>query len=209
MRLTVFGATGGIGTQVLRQALDAGHEVVAVVRDPARLAVPARPELRVTCADVMDPEAIGPAVEEADAVVSALGPRRGGPVTVCSDGVRSILQAMEKTGVRRIVVVSASGFFTEPDDALISRLIVKPLLQRILREGAADIRRMEQDVRASTAEWTLMRPPRLTNGASRGRYRTVIDRNIGMSISRADVAGAILNALGNLATVGHTVGIGY
>ena len=209
MRLTVFGATGGIGTQVVRQALDAGHEVVAVVRDPARLPVPARPELRVTSADVMDPEAIGPAVEGADAVVSALGPRRGGPVTVCSDGVRSILQAMEKTGVRRIVVVSASGFFTEPDDALINRLIAKPLLQRILREGAADIRRMEQDVRASTAEWTLMRPPRLTNGASRGRYRTMIDRNIGMSISRADVADAILNALGNPATVSHTVGIGY
>ena len=209
MRLTVFGATGGIGTQVVRQALDAGHKVVAVVRDPARLAVPARPELQVTSADVMDPEAIRPAVEGADAVVSALGPRRGGPVTVCSDGVRSILQAMEKTGVRRIAVVSASGFFTEPDEALINRLIAKPLLQRILREGAADIRRMEQEVRASTAEWTLMRPPRLTNGARRGRYRTMIDRNIGMSISRADVADAILNALGNPATVGRTVGIGY
>jgi uncharacterized protein YbjT (DUF2867 family) len=106
-------------------------------------------------------------------------------------------------------VVSASGAFTEKDDALISRVIVKPLLQRILREGMADTRRMEQEVRASAAEWTLVRPPRLTNGARRGRYRTAIDRNVGMSISRADVADAILNALGNSATVGHTVGIGY
>lgn len=208
MKLTVFGATGGIGTQVVRQALDAGHEVVAVVRDPARLAVPARPELEVVRADVMDPEAIGPAVEGADAVVSALGPRRGGPVTVCSDGVRSILRAMDKAAVRRIVVVSASGAFIEPADALISRLIAKPLLQRILRESMADTRHMEQEVRASTAGWTLMRPPRLTNRAGRGRYRTAIDRNVGTSIARADVADAILSALGNPATAGHTVGIG-
>ncbi|HEY4461599.1 MAG TPA: NAD(P)H-binding protein [Streptosporangiaceae bacterium] len=208
MKLTVFGATGGIGTQVVRQALDAGHEVVAVVRDPARLDVPARPGLTVVRADVMDPEAIGPAVDGADAVVSALGPRPGGPVTVNSDGIRAILQAMDKAGVRRVVVVSAAGAFTEPTDGTVSRLIVKPLLQRILREGMADTRRMEQDVRESTAEWTLVRPPRLTNRAGRGRYRTAIDRHVGTSIARADVAGAILNALGNPATAGHTVGIG-
>jgi putative NADH-flavin reductase len=208
MKLTVFGATGGIGTQVVRQALDAGHEVVAVVRDPARLDVAARPELRVIRADVMDPDAIAPAVAGAGAVVSALGPRRGGPVTICSEGAHSILGAMDKTGVRRIVLVSANGAFTEPDDGLVTRLIVKPLLQRILREGMADIRRMEQEVRASPAEWTLMRPPRLTNGARR-RYRTAIDRHVGTSIARADVADAMLQALANPATAGHTVGIGY
>jgi putative NADH-flavin reductase len=208
MKLTVFGATGGIGTQVVRQALDAGHEVVAVVRDPGRLDVPARPGLTVVRADVMDPEAIGPALDGADAVVSALGPRPGGAVTVNSDGIRAILRALDKAGVRRIVVVSAAGAFTEPTDGAISRLIAKPLLQRILREGMADTRRMEQEVRASTAEWTLMRPPRLTNRAGRGRYRTAIDRHVGTSIARADVADAILNALGNPATAGHTVGIG-
>jgi uncharacterized protein YbjT (DUF2867 family) len=72
----------------------------------------------------------------------------------------------------------------------------------------ADTRRMEQEVRESTAEWTLMRPPRLTNRAGRGRYRTAIDRHVGTSIARADVAGAIVNALGDPATAGHTVGIG-
>jgi putative NADH-flavin reductase len=209
MKLTVFGATGRIGTQVVRQALDAGHEVVAVVRDPARLDVAPRPELEVVRADVMDPAAIGPAVEGADAVVSALGPRRGGPVTVCSDGIRSILRAMDKLAVRRIVVVSASGAVIEPTDSLTNRLIAKPLLQRILRESMADTRHMEQEVRASTTEWTVMRPPRLTNRAGRGRYRTAIDRNVGISIARADVADAILNALGDPSTAGHTVGIGY
>ena len=209
MRLTVFGATGGIGSEVVRQALGAGHEVVAVVRDPARLAVPGGRGLGVVTADVMDPAQIGPAVKGADAVVSALGPRPGGPVTVLTDGTRSILAAMEHAGVRRLVAVSASGFFIEPGEPFINRVIAKPLLQRILREGMVDTRRMEAEIRASGTDWTVIRPPRLTSRPARGRYRREIDRNVGMSIARADVADAILGALADPATIGHTVGIGY
>jgi putative NADH-flavin reductase len=209
MKITVFGATGGIGSQVVRQALDAGHQVVAVARASSRPAVPGRPGLRVVRADVMDPDAIVPAVEGTDAVVSALGPRPGGPADVCSRGVRSILRAMDKAGARRLVVVSASGFFIDAGEPWVNRVIAKPILRRILREGAADIHRMEQEVRASATGWTLMRPPRLTNAPGRGRYRTAIDRNVGMRIARADVADAILHALGNPATIGHTVGVGY
>src|SRR6201991_3982368 len=109
MKVTVFGATGGIGTEVVRQALAAGHEVVAVVRDPARLAVPAGAGLGGGTADVVGPPQIAPAVKAADAVVSALGPRPGGPTTVLTDSAGSILAALTQTGVRRLVVVSASG----------------------------------------------------------------------------------------------------
>lgn len=209
MRVTVFGASGGVGSEVVRQGLAAGHEVVAVVRDPARLTVPVGPGLGVVTADVMDPAQIGPAIKGADAVVSALGPRKGGPVTVLTDGVRSILTAMEDTGVRRLVAVSASGAFIEPSDPFVTRLIVKPLLQRILRDAMADTRRMEGEIWASTADWTLMRPPQLTNRPGRGRYRRMIDRNVGRSIARADVADAILAVLADPGTIGHIVGIGY
>ena len=209
MKLTVFGATGGIGTHVVRQALDAGHEVVAVVRDPARLDVPPRAGLSVVRADVMDVDAIVPAVEGADAVVSALGPRPGGPPNVCSDGAQSILRAMYKTGVRRLVMVSASLYFIDQGESPVNRYLAKPIVQRILRAGADDIRRMEQEIQASTTDWTLMRPPRLLDkpGRGRGRYRTAIDRNVGMSIAREDVADAILYALTDAATVGHTLGV--
>jgi uncharacterized protein YbjT (DUF2867 family) len=88
MRLTVFGATGGIGTEVVRQALARSHEVIAVVRDPARLAVPPAATLTVVTADVMDPPAIKPALDGADAVASALGPRRGGPSNVLTESCR-------------------------------------------------------------------------------------------------------------------------
>jgi putative NADH-flavin reductase len=67
MKLTIFGATGATGTCLVQQALSAGHQVTAVVRDPARLAVPAQPRLRVVTADVLDPVAISPAVDGADA----------------------------------------------------------------------------------------------------------------------------------------------
>jgi putative NADH-flavin reductase len=209
MRLTVFGATGGIGSEVVRQAIAAGHDVVAVVRDPARLTVPAGPGLGVVTADVMDPAQILPAVKGADAVVSALGPRPGGPVTVLTDGVRSILTVMEDAGVRRLIAVSASGAFIEPEDPFITRVVVKPLLQRFLRDAMADTRRMEEEIWASATDWTLMRPPQLTSRPGRGRYRRMIDRNVGRSIARADVAHAILAALADPATIGHVVGIGY
>jgi putative NADH-flavin reductase len=209
MRVTVFGATGGIGSEVVRQGLAAGHDVVAVVRDPTRLTVPAGSGLGVVTADVMDPAQIGPAVKGSDAVVSALGPRKGVPPAVLTDGVRSILTAMADTGVRRLVAVSASGAFIEPSDPFVTRVIAKPLLQRILRDSMADTRRMEGEIWASATDWTLMRPPQLTNRPGRGRYRRMIDSNVGRRIARADVADAVLAALADPATIGHTVGIGY
>ena len=74
MKLTIFGATGGTGTCLTTQALAAGHSVTAVVRDPARLAVPAHPRLEVVTADVLDPASICPAVDGADAVLTAVAP---------------------------------------------------------------------------------------------------------------------------------------
>lgn len=209
MRITVFGASGRTGTQIVSQALDAGHHVVAVVRDPSRLQVPARPELRVVRADVMDPEAIGAAIENSDAVVSALGPHGLTPTTVLSDGVSGILQAMDKTGPRRLIVVSANGAYPGDEDGPFTRLLLRPLLQRILRNNFADTHRMDDEILASSTDWTIMRPPQLTKGPRSGRYRTAIDRHIGRRISRADLADAILKAIADPATVNHTLGIGY
>lgn len=208
MRLTVFGATGRIGTEVLGQALDAGHEVTAVVRDPSRIAVPATERLHVVRADPMDADAVTPAVKGADAVVSALGPRRGGPVTVISEAAHAVLAAMRATGVRRLVIVSANGAYFDRGDDLISRRLVKPILQRVLREGFADLYRMEDLVRASDTDWTIMRPPMLTNRPRTGRYRTATDAHVGTTIARADVADAILAVLADPATIGHHIGVG-
>jgi len=208
MRLTVFGATGGIGTEVVSQALARNHEVTAVVRDPSRLAVAPDAAFTVITADVMDPTAIKPALDGADAVISALGPRRGGRPTILADSMRAILEAMDAATVRRLIAVSASGFFTEPGEGLFTGKIAKPILRAILRDNCADTRRMETLVTASSTDWTLMRPAQLTN-APRRPYKTALDHYVGPRIARGDVADAILNALPGQATIGHRLNLGY
>jgi len=208
MRLTVFGATGGIGTEVVRQALARNHEATAVVRDPAKLAVPADAALTVITADVMDPAAIKSALDGTDAVVSALGPRRGGPPAILTSSMRAILTAMDAASVRRLIAVSASGFFTEPGEGVLTRYAAKPILRAILSSNCADTRDMETLITASNTDWTLIRPAQLTN-AERRPYKTALDHYVGPRIARADVADAILNALENQATVSHRLNLGY
>src|ERR1700749_1876809 len=113
MKLTILGATGATGTTLTGQALAAGHDVTAGVRDPAPLAVPAHPRLRTVTADIMDPASIIPAIDGADVVLSAVGPRGTGPTTVIQDSVRSITQAMKKTGTRRFLQVRGSVVASE------------------------------------------------------------------------------------------------
>src|SRR5215469_14060165 len=107
MKLTIFAATGGIGHQVLEQAVAAGHDVTAVVRNPGKLS---SERVRVIQADLAtaDAEALVPAVSGADAVLSGLGPRSKAEFGIVTRGTRAIIGAMQATGTRRIVVVSAA-----------------------------------------------------------------------------------------------------
>lgn len=217
MRITVFGASGGTGTEVVRQALEAGHRVTAVTADPAplkELETPVQDRLAVDTADVTDPEAITTALEGADAAVSAIGCRLGGPVTngpvtVRAEGMRAILTAMDKTWVRRLVAVSSGGLFPEPGEPPLARHVTKPLRQALLWPGRVDTRRMEELIAESPADWTIMRPDRLLNRPGGRRYRMALDRYTGARIGRADLADAILKALRDPATIGHRVSVGY
>jgi putative NADH-flavin reductase len=211
MRLTIFGATGGTGVLTVRRALDAGHEVTAVVRDPAGLPSDLRACADVVRADIMDPAAIEGAVKGRDAVLSALGTREGrAPTSVCADGTRSITTAMTATGADRFVLVSASGLHAGPGDDPVTRFVVKPLiLQPLLKYAFTDMRAAEALTRASGLRWTIVRPPRLTNGPGNGRYRKAADRNVlgGASIARADLAAALLDVVDDPSAVGHVVSV--
>jgi putative NADH-flavin reductase len=206
MKITVFGATGGTGVEIVRQGLQAGHTVTAVVRSAADF--PAGVE--VVRADVMDPAAIEPAVTGRDAVISALGHRPGADEPVCAPGAESIIRAMRATGTRRLVVITAAGHVTDPHDDFLTAKIAKPILWRFLRASFTDFVATEEIVTASGLDWTIMRPPRLTNGGHKP-YRSAIDHVVrrGGSISRTDLATATLAAAADPATAGHTVAIGY
>jgi len=222
MKLTIFGATGGIGGQLLDQAVAAGHEVTAVVRDPRRFA-PSQDGVRVVTADLTDPApgVLESAVAGADAVLSGVGPRPMAKAGVAEHGTRAIVRAMDATGVRRLVVVSAAPISTvpspgrphpprrDPGEGFFMRHLLTPFAHTVMRERYADLALMEDVLRASDLEWTIFRPPRLTNGPVTGRYRTTVRQNLrgGLVVSRADVAHAMLAALGQPATNRQEVGI--
>ena len=209
MELTVFGATGATGTCLTEQALAAGHQVTAVVRDPARMSVPAATGLRVVTADLMDPAAISESVADADAVLAAFGPHGTGPTTVLREGTRSVVEAMHKEGTRRLVSVSGS-IVTDEGEGPVLRYLVKPLARgTFMRHVNADMIGAEEQIRESGLDWTIVRPPRLTNEPATGAYRTAIDQNLprGLTVSRADLAAYLLAIIGDPATIHHHVGI--
>ncbi|MGP3950308.1 NAD(P)-dependent oxidoreductase [Streptomyces sp. 7N604] len=211
MDLTVFGATGGVGQEIVRQALDAGHRVTAVVRDPARLTVTGA-ELQVVTAGLGDAEALRPAIAGRNAVFSGLGPRSPRKVGIAESGTRSILRAMEAEGVRRFLAVSAAPLGPVPDgDSFLQRRVLFPLISGLLRSVYDDLRAMEDEMRRSATDWTSVRPPKLTNRALTGVYRTALNANLprGGSIGRADVAHAMLAIADDPATVKQAVGVAY
>ena len=221
MKLTIFAATGGIGRQALEQALAAGHDVTAVVRNPKKLSG----RIRTVLADlaVADPEALESAVAGADAVLSGLGPRSNSEAGIVSQGTRAIVQAMQAPDVRRIVVVSAAPIGTvpspgrpkppkhDPGDGFFMRNLFSPLVKAALRKHYADLALMEDILRDSDLDWTVVRPPRLTNGPLTGTYRTAYGQNVwrGYTISRADVAHLMLWVLEQPETINQTIGLAY
>jgi putative NADH-flavin reductase len=211
MKLTVFGGTGRTGQHIVKQALDAGHEVAVVVRDPARLPI-GHSALEVITADVTSPGPLRPALAGREAVISAIGPRTRKDVGVASGATRAIIQAMEQSDVRRLVILSAAPVGPVPEgESLLVRAVLRPLLRRLLRDVYADLATMEEEARRSTTEWTVVRPPRLTDKALTERYRREIGGNVprGHFISRADLAHAMLATLDDPATVKQALGVAY
>ncbi len=176
--LTVFGATGATGNHVVRSALAAGHTVTAVARNPARLPT-SHERLRTVRGDVLDRPSLETSMDSADAVVSALGGGSGRePTTVYSAGVANILDVMVQASVDRFVGISALPVTPRQEVAAMHRLVIFPVLYRFFGESYADMARMEHLLAQSTAAWTVMRPPRLTNGRATGHYRTALNEQL-------------------------------
>ncbi|MFC8799634.1 NAD(P)-dependent oxidoreductase [Promicromonospora sp. NPDC057138] len=205
MKIAVVGASGRTGRELVRAAAAAGHEVVAVVRDPSRLSGPPG-EVRV--ADVSDVAALTAAFQGVDAVASCLGPVAGESAHVLRDGITAVLAAMDGAGVRRLVAISASGWLVDGDDPL-SRYVAKPILKRALAEANADLEAMEKVIRASHVDWTIMRPPRLQDRPGTGRYKARRDGNVrwAWTIARPDLALAMLDALPDDTAVGQAISV--
>jgi putative NADH-flavin reductase len=190
MQISLFGATGGTGRQVLDQAIASGHSVSILVRNPA--ASEARDGLRIVCGDVLDQEATNLCIQGSTAVICVLGSRVG-TEPVEAQGTRRILEAMRSNGVRRLIAVTSLGVGD-------SREQVSAEFQRamdtVLQPIIAAKTEQEHLIRTSDLDWTIVRPGGLGDGPRTGVYRSGTERTLMADlISRADVAEFILRQL--------------
>ena len=210
MRLLVFGATGGTGKELVSQALAAGHEVLAIVRNASGVSTQ-HERLRVIQGNIFEPTTYASELNGADAVVGALGAHGvpKSPVSLYSDWASHILPAMRERGVSRIIAVSAGAYVNSARSPALFRLIVQPILLRLLRHTYDDLQRMEALIADSSTRWTIVRPGRLTDGPLTGEYRTAINDVVagGWTIARADVADLILKCAVTGAHVGERLSI--
>jgi putative NADH-flavin reductase len=191
MRIVVFGAAGASGRQIVEQALVAGYDVTAFVRNPSAVKLK-HAKLKVIEGDALNMESVSHAIKGHDAVLFAIGINRRSTMTVCTDSARNIIAAMKEHGVRQLICLSAYGASETKDTALYSKV-----LRSIIGKRVEDKDRMEELIRESDLDWVLVRPPLLTNGPRRGRYKVGLDLPIKLfsSVARADVAEFMLKAL--------------
>ncbi|WP_419701731.1 NAD(P)-dependent oxidoreductase [Mucilaginibacter sp. NFX135] len=213
-KLLIIGANGGIGRQCVELALDAGHRVTALVRNPANLPL-MHQNLEVVQGDLLIPSTFEKYLAGNDAIISAIGVKGGmfgdKPTTLYSDGNANLLRAMENAGVKRCFFISASAIEISPVIPFFVRLIAKYVIQKLLKYMYADLRKMELIIKQSDARWTIIRPPQLTDQPVTGHYRIAINDWLKdcLKISRADVAHFIIHNVNNPAVIKTTVEIGY
>jgi putative NADH-flavin reductase len=206
MKLIVLGATGGVGLEVVRQALDRDHQVTAFVRSAERLKEFAD-RIEIIQGDVLRSAELARVIQGHDAVISGFGPRV--PISKSDWNLLhrfglALTDAMLRDGTRRAVIISTAFLFKDsivPPTNLVGRLFFPQMV-----EDAAE---MESIFQKSGLDWTLVRPPRLTDGQQRNRFRVREGHlpGFGFMISRADVAGFMLKAAENRDFVRKVVGI--
>jgi len=183
VKVLVLGATGRTGRQVVRRARARGHDVTALVRDPA--ALDGTDGVRVVTGDVRD--AAAQAVSGQDAVISALGP--DGDPAIITGGLQQVVAAMDREGVRRIAVVLGAGLLLPEDEQGLAGQAAALLVRALNGADLEEKRRQLELLRASDLDWIAARPPRLVDGPETGAYRAgLFPTSLRDTLSTADLA---------------------
>jgi len=206
MKLLVLGATGGIGREIVRQGIEHGHAVTAFVRAPEPLKI-FGDRIAVIRGDLLNSAELERVLGDHDAVLSGFGPRV--PISKADANLLqhfavSLTNAMLHARIRRVVVVSMAFLFKDaiiPPAYLFGRLFFPDLV--------ADASEMEDVITKSGLDWTVVRPPKLTDKPRTGRYRVQEGHlpGFGFTISRADVADFVIKSAENQVSIGKIVGV--
>lgn len=210
MKLVVIGATGRSGRCLVKQALQAGHDVIAFAPQPSKLGIDDE-RLTAMPGDVLDPDVVKKAVVASDAVVFTVGVANRRTTTLLSDGIRNTVQAMEGAGVRRLVCVSTGMLAIGGQMRLARRLFSAFVVERIMRNIYLDLARMEDEVTLTGLDYTVVRAGRLTMGPRTGIYRTAVNASVRRPgrLSRADLADYVLRHLDAPDTYRTVVEVAY
>jgi putative NADH-flavin reductase len=206
MKLAVLGATGGIGLQIVRQAIEQGHSVTAFVRSPEPLK-PFGNRITIRQGNLLNSAELAPAISGHDAILSGFGPRvpiAKSDANLLENFASALTSAMHQANVRRTVIVSTAFLFKDsilPPTYLFGRIF----FPSVVKDAAA----MERIITQSPLDWTIVRPPQLTDKPLTGKYRVQTGHlpRFGFNISRADVAHFFLNAVADPASIKKIVGV--
>src|SRR5438876_8902175 len=186
MKLFVIGATGRTGREIVERALARGHRVTAFVRSPESINLQDE-RLTVIEGSALEEDQLANTMQNHDAVISTLGPRKVfKPGSLLHDSALATTRAMNRSGVKRLVVLSAAAHFPG---------IPNRIASFIMRNHMRDSLAMEAIVQANGLDWTIARPPRLTQEDSvTYRSREGAAPKMGFTLSRKDVAAIMLAA---------------
>jgi len=210
MKVFLFGATGGTGTEVLMQLLEQKHQVVVLARTPDALNV-SNSNLQIIKGSIYYPETYQDELSKCNLVISALGTGTARkPTDIYSKGGQQILSVMRQANIKRLITLTASAFDpTEPKyNSFLLKYIVRPLFNNIY----SDMQKWESILENSQdISWTLVRPSRLTNGKGKGNYRVQLNHcpKGGGKISRKDLADFITQQINSDKYVHQKVVISY
>ena len=194
-RLLILGANGPTGRHTVRQALERGYQVDALTRHPESFPIE-HERLHVIAGDATDAEVIDAAVLGTDAVICAIGASfTRQPIEVYSASARLVVDAMRRHGRRRLLVLTSAGVNTaHRRDGVANRLSYLVMRRVVGRTVYDDMERMEKLVSASDLDWTIVRPPGLTDEPGTG-YAVAETEIEGGFCSREDLAGMLLDQL--------------
>ena len=193
MKITVFGATGDTGKQLVEQALTAEYEVVAYARNPTKLNI-THDHLTVVQGELYDQALIENAIHGTDTVLSTLGPHGRSKNKPITQGMQNIIAAMKKQGVRRLIITSTLSAKDPNDKPDLRTKAMVNLVKTTMHGAYEDIVSVAETVRASDLDWTIVRLALLNNNPKTGKVKTGYAGRgeVGTRISRADVADFML-----------------
>jgi len=191
MKVIIFGATGTVGVEIVRQALEKGYEVTAFVRNPEKLTKLSHANLTICKGDVLNLSEVETAVQNHDVVLCTLGDGNVGKIRTL--GTRNIIAAMNKAGLKRLICQTTLGMGESYGN--LNFLWKHIMFGIILKKAFQDHQSQEQYILNSPLDYTIVRPSALTDGTITKGYKIGFDgvfKKLNLKISRADVADFML-----------------